>query len=229
MTRSGHISATHPLDGDTICERSNSFWAIARGKDDHDLHLCPEPRPASSKRPGRWDMSATMSAHSQASTDSRDLCHQLFKALAERIASLQRNPTIGSCGIWQQGRTRFAYIYHSKTRAQVEVWCRGDIDDLIANDPGLDVVARKDPKEGREKSFPARFRIYRIQQIPQAAEFLENVSFMASSPKRKHTRPNKAVEQAAKRSGPFRGRLHRVDSARLTRPATLNQILINDP
>ena len=122
-----------------------------------------------------------MSGHSQASTDSQNLCDALFNALSEHISDLQRNPTKGSCGIWQNGKTRFAYVYHSKTKQQIEIWCRGNVDDLLANDPGLGIVARDSTKKGWEESFPARFRIIRNQQISQAAEYLKNISFLASS------------------------------------------------
>ena len=127
------------------------------------------------------DGEMAISAHSQANVASRAFCDKLYEELSELIPDLQKNPTKGSCGIWQKGRTRFAYVYHSKTRSQIEVWCRGDKDDLLAGDPGLDVRARDNPKQGWEESFPARFRMYRTEQIPQAAQYLCRVSFVASS------------------------------------------------
>jgi hypothetical protein len=124
-----------------------------------------------------------MNSHSTASDNSKALCDELFAALGELIPNLQRNSTKGSCGIWQAGKTRFAYVYHSKTQSQVEVWCRGEVNKLLANDPGLNVRARDNPRPGWEESFPARFRVYQSQQIPKAAEYLKRVSYIASSPK----------------------------------------------
>jgi len=52
-----------------------------------------------------------MTGHERASQDSRNLCDQLFEALQKLIPDLQRSPTQGSCGLYQDGRTRFAYVY----------------------------------------------------------------------------------------------------------------------
>ena len=123
----------------------------------------------------------TRSAHSEASPDSARLCDKLFAELSNLIPNLQRNQTKGSCGIWQAGRTRFAYVYHSKTKLQIEIWCRGDKNDLLQNDPGLGVYGRNNQRPGWEESFPARFRIYRSEQIAVAAKYLNDISFRASS------------------------------------------------
>lgn len=122
-----------------------------------------------------------ISAHSQASQESARLCDKLFEELGQLIPNLQRNPTQGSCGIWQTGRTRFAYIYHSKTMSRIEIWCRGDMDQLLKNDPGFEVEARKNPRHGWEESFPVRFRAYRQEQIPAAARYLKDNSYPAST------------------------------------------------
>jgi hypothetical protein len=120
------------------------------------------------------------SSHSVASLEAARLCEGLFSELSKLISLLKKNPTQGSCGIWQDGKTRFAYVYHSKTRSQIEVWCRGDLEDLLANDPGLAVHARDNPGPGWERSFPARFRLTTYDQIPTAARYLQQVSYGAS-------------------------------------------------
>jgi hypothetical protein len=43
------------------------------------------------------------------------------------------------------------------------------------------VHGRKNPRPGWEKSFPARFCIYQPEQIPLAAKYLIDISFLASS------------------------------------------------
>jgi len=121
------------------------------------------------------------SAHSQASHESITLCEKLFEELGKLIPNLQRNPTKVSCGIWQPGRTRFAYVYHSKSMSQIEIWCRGDMSELLKNDPGLGVQGRENPRQGWEKSFPVRFRLYRQEQVPVAARYLKDSSFRAAS------------------------------------------------
>ena len=122
-----------------------------------------------------------ISGHSQASQESAQLCEKLFKELGELIPNLRRNPTKGSCGIWQLGKTRFAYVYHYKSMSQIEIWCRGDMAELLRNDPGLGVQGRENPSQGWEESFPVRFRIHRHEQIPVAARYLKDNSFPASS------------------------------------------------
>lgn len=122
-----------------------------------------------------------ITAHSKASLDSARLCDKLFEELGNLIPNLQRNQTKGSCGIWQEGKTRFAYVYHSKTKSQIEIWCRGNKTDLLQNDPGLGIHGREKLGVGWEESFPARFRIYRLEQISVAAKYLEEISFRAST------------------------------------------------
>ena len=122
-----------------------------------------------------------MSAHSNASYESATLCDKLFEELSMSIPNLKRNPTKGSCGLWQTGRTRFAYVYHSKTMSQIEIWCRGDMAELLNNDPGLGVQGRDRARQGWEVSFPVRFRVYQKEQIPLASKYLKENSYRASS------------------------------------------------
>jgi len=74
-----------------------------------------------------------------------------------------------------------AYVYHSKSMSQIEIWCRGDIDELLKSDPGLDVQGRDNPRQGWEENFPVRFRVYRKEQVPLAAKYLQENSYRASS------------------------------------------------
>jgi hypothetical protein len=122
-----------------------------------------------------------ISAHSQTSHESAQLCEKLFKELGKLTPDLHLNQTEGSCGIWQHGKTRFAYVYHYKSISQIEIWCRGDMAELLRNDPGLGVQGRENPRKGWGESFPVRFRIHRHEQIPMAARYLKDYSVRASS------------------------------------------------
>jgi len=122
-----------------------------------------------------------MTAHAQAFLESQSLCDQLLARLQQAIPKLRRSSTQGSCGLYQEGRTRFAYVYHSKTKSQIEIWCRGDVEDLKRHDQELGVMPRPRQRSGWEKSFPARFRVYRADQLSAAATLLVKVSYPAST------------------------------------------------
>jgi hypothetical protein len=124
-----------------------------------------------------------MTAHAHASQDSKDLCDRLFDALQKAIPKLQRSPTVGSCGLYQEGRTRFAYAYHSTIESHIKIWCRGDVDDLQHHDKGLGVIPRVRQRPGWEKEFPAHFVISSTDQIAAAVRLLTDVSFAASTRK----------------------------------------------
>lgn len=130
-----------------------------------------------------------INGHARASGDSQRLCHSLYLELSQLIPDLLENPTKGSCGLYQKGKARFAYVYHSKTMPQVEVWCRGDKGVLVANDPGLGVRARDNPKAGWGESFPIRFRIHTENQAALAASFLAEFSWPAATPKKRRRAP----------------------------------------
>jgi hypothetical protein len=133
--------------------------------------------------------SVATNGHSLASPESCNLCDCLFAELSLSIPDLFRNPTKGSCGLYQNGKARFAYVYHSKTMAQVEIWCRGDKEKLLSKDPGLGVAGRDSEKPGWEQSFPARFRLHSLQQAAVAARYLTSFSYPAASSKSRRHAP----------------------------------------
>lgn len=124
-----------------------------------------------------------MSAHVQASAESRELCDQLFAALCQVIPKLRRSSTKGSCGLFEEGRTRFAYIYHSRVQPQIEIWCRGNVEELQRHSRELVVIPRDHQHTGWEESFPARFRVQRADQLSSATALLTEVSYAASTQK----------------------------------------------
>ena len=142
------------------------------------------------------------SGHSKAGLDSQSLCCSLCSELSKLIPNLVENATQGSCGIFQEGMTRFAYVYHSKNLAQIEIWCRGDREQLLENDPGLCLRARSNPKPGWETSFPARFRIHALEQVPMAAHFLAAYSYAATTSKVTGVPPNNSFKGMPLRGTP---------------------------
>jgi hypothetical protein len=121
-----------------------------------------------------------MTAHTLASNESENLCDQLFAALQEVIPNLQRSSTKGSCGLYQEGSVRFAYVYHATSKPQIVVWCRGDAAELQRHDNGLGVEMRDNQSPGWTERFLAHFRITKAEQISAAARLLAQVSFTKS-------------------------------------------------
>ena len=116
-------------------------------------------------------------AHSLAHCASQSLCDLLFEELSRHVPDLRRTSTLRSCGIFREGTPRFAYVYHTKSKPQIEVWCRGVAKNLVDNDPGLGVSLRSKFGPGWEQSFPARFRLHSESLVPKAAAFLLNHSY----------------------------------------------------
>src|SRR5437899_781566 len=123
-----------------------------------------------------------MSAHTEACSESRSLCDRLLSQLRAKIPELERSSTQGSCGLFRRGWTRFAYVYHAKTQPQIEIWCRGDADDLQRHAGTLEVRPRVNLRAGWEAAFPARFRVDVADEITSAARALAEVSYHASRP-----------------------------------------------
>ena len=120
-----------------------------------------------------------MSAHSEASFDSQNLCRKLFEALFLYIPKLQIKQTKQWGAFFEPGRNRFAYISHRKQLPRIEVWCAGDVDKLKRY-TSLDIIPRDEIRGGWEERFPARFVIDDETDIPTACELLFNVSYRAS-------------------------------------------------
>lgn len=119
--------------------------------------------------------------HERASNESKDFCDKLFAALQKSIPKLQRSHTTGGCGLYQEGRTRFAYIYHRSKASNVDVYCLGNVDYLTQRCTELAVKARDTQSQGWATRFPAHFVLSSAGQIPAAVTLLADVSFAASN------------------------------------------------
>ena len=120
-----------------------------------------------------------MSAHSEASDNSQYLCQKLYEGLSKLIPELQRKQTKRWCALFEQGRNRFAYVSHRKKMSRIEIWCAGDVDELVSHS-NIIVIPRDEIKSGWEEKFPARFVIDDDSDIPAACDLLFNVSYCAS-------------------------------------------------
>lgn len=121
-----------------------------------------------------------MSGHSEACNGSRDLCDQLYEELSARIPRLNRSQTKQWCGLYQESRTRFAYVAHKKKSDSLEIWCRGDVRKLRAR---RDITFRQRNSQGSgwEESFPGRFEVHGPQGLDAAVRCLVEEAYPLSA------------------------------------------------
>ena len=120
-----------------------------------------------------------MSAHSEASYESQQLCKKLLKKLLGYIPKIECQQTKRWCAFFVSGRNRFAYVSHRKRLSRIEIWCAGNVNELTSFS-ALDVIPRKKIKGGWEEKFPARFIIDDESDIHVACDLLFKVSYKAS-------------------------------------------------
>ena len=140
---------------------------MCRGNKDGDTRMA-------SKRRG-----IKMSDHMEACEESKTLCNMLYECLSQRIPNLEQAETIRWCALYQQGRTRFAYVNHRKSMRRIEVWCLGDPVELQRG-TSLNVVPRENMRGGWQRRFPARFFVDQPSEIDSACDLLYQVSYRLS-------------------------------------------------
>src|SRR5712692_7561390 len=127
-----------------------------------------------------WQLgSRQMTAHKGACDESQQLCHLLVEELRKRVPKLQCRETKQWCALFEPPRNRLAYISHRKTSAVIEVWCAGDVNDLMGHG-GIDIVPRTKIRGGWEQRFPGRFFLSTAREIRSACALLYEVSYRAS-------------------------------------------------
>lgn len=118
-----------------------------------------------------------MPSHSECCNESRTLCENLSQKLKLKIPDLQVLESGDCCSFSVSGSRKFAYIYHRKVKTVVEVWCSGDIEDLLNQSyvefrPGNTKV-----EMGWHKNFPGRFIIDDISKVENAVSLLHEISY----------------------------------------------------
>lgn len=116
-----------------------------------------------------------MTGHHDACSGSACLCNDLFDGLSEKIPNLKRERKQESCAIFQDGKNRFAYVYHYKTSGQITVWCRGDIAKLHALTGGT--FRPRQAKSGVWRDFPGSFKVNGRAGIAAAVKCLIEESY----------------------------------------------------
>ncbi len=120
-----------------------------------------------------------MSGHNEACEDSNILCDKLYECLLKKIINLKRKETKEPCGLYQEGRKRFAYIYHRKYIRRIEVWCLGDPEELQRKTT-LKIKIRRIPTTGGFGKFQASFFVNHQSEIKSACELLYQESYRLS-------------------------------------------------
>jgi hypothetical protein len=112
-----------------------------------------------------------MAPHSKACSGSASLCDHLFNGLSSKIPNLKRRPLQKSCAIFQDGKNRFAYVYHYKKSDTIAIWCRGDIAKLRAL-AGSTFRPRRTATDGTWGEFTGSFKVSSLEEIPAAVRCL---------------------------------------------------------
>jgi 5-methylcytosine-specific restriction endonuclease McrA len=118
-------------------------------------------------------------SHHICSHESRLLCEALSTGLGENIPNLKRSESQQWCGLYQDGRNRFAYISHQKSGSAITIWCLGEPEGLIevTKDSHLQIRPRAISKGGWDKTFKCRFTLEDISEIDAAINALTAVSY----------------------------------------------------
>jgi hypothetical protein len=111
-----------------------------------------------------------MARHGNSFSGSDSLCDRLFYGLSSKIPNLRRLPLQESCAIFQEGKNRFAYVYHYKRSDPITIWCRGDIAKLRAL-AGSTFRSRR-VQSDVWRNFPGSFKVRGPDEIAAAVRCL---------------------------------------------------------
>jgi len=120
-----------------------------------------------------------MSDHAEASPDSKAICDRLFGGLSSRILNLRRVESQRWCGVYQDGRRRFAYVNHRKGMSRIEIWCLGEPEELQKR-TGLTINPRNPTTGGFGAAFSSHFFVDGFADADAACDVLFAVSFRLS-------------------------------------------------
>jgi predicted HNH restriction endonuclease len=118
-----------------------------------------------------------MSSHSECCNESRALCEGLSEKLKQKIVDLKISQSGDCCSFSVTNTRKFIYVYHRKVKKIIEVWCSGNMEELINQSyvefrPGTTKI-----KMGWHKNFPGRFILKRNSEIENAVSLLYEISY----------------------------------------------------
>jgi hypothetical protein len=119
-----------------------------------------------------------MANHDDSCSESRRLCDELFTRLAKRIPLLERGPTEAWCGLYRDGRKRFAWVSHRKRDGRIQVWCLGDAPSFERLGPAVRYTRRQTPqKKGWGKYFQGCVDIESERELQAAVDAFFSISY----------------------------------------------------
>ncbi|MCB0177254.1 MAG: HNH endonuclease [Anaerolineae bacterium] len=122
-----------------------------------------------------------MSSHGKAKSGSRSLCLELQKDLQKTIPDLRVSESKQTCGLYEPGRNRFAYVYHRTDQDLIRVYFRGDSSVKLIDPTGhIDIQVRPKIESGWEKEFPYFFVISKSTEVDLATKILLIYSYPLS-------------------------------------------------
>ena len=114
-----------------------------------------------------------MPSHIKASAGSRSLCDRLQDEMRKLIPDLAASSSEATCGLYQPGHNRFAYVYHRSDAELIRVYFRGD-PIVLPSDSRRRLTIQIRPKidKGWDKEFPFFIVLDGTSDIRAAAEVL---------------------------------------------------------
>jgi len=118
-----------------------------------------------------------MPTHLKASIGSRSLCDRLQVELKKSLVDMSVSRSKDTCGLYQTGHNRFAYIYHRSDASLIRVYFRGDPVVQPSDPTGqLAIHIRPRIEKGWDKEFPFFLILEETSNIQVAANILREFS-----------------------------------------------------
>lgn len=142
-----------------------------------------------------------MPRHTEADEASRALCDALLSEVQVLIPLASRQETADTCGLYEPGRNRFAYIYHRTRDDAVRIYFRAAVGEVPTSAGELIVHTRPKVEKGWDKEFPCFIEIRSASQARAAAQFVAAHAYPLSIKKRERSRalnpPTRLAEEVS--------------------------------
>ncbi|MCA9067424.1 MAG: HNH endonuclease [Planctomycetaceae bacterium] len=121
-----------------------------------------------------------MSKHASAHSGSRFLCEALVCELNSIRPELSFHKAKEVCGYSYEPFTRFAYIYHYKSKPQIQIYFRSLLTSQLAKVTNTIEIIDRRHSSGWGQLYPASFYVTEPSTVSSVAAFLMEVAFPLS-------------------------------------------------